>query len=72
MMISRRNAYKRAYENAVKEAQGLLYQKIGSSYEIFHGKWLSYEIFMVSNPIEVLWEKFMNVLGKFQKIKTSQ
>src|SRR6266498_1378448 len=69
MMISRRNAYKRAYENAVKEAQGLLYQKIGSSYEIFHGKWLSYEIFMASNPVEVLWEKFMKCARKISKDK---
>ncbi len=38
MMISHRNAYKYAYKNVVKEAQGMLYQKIGSSYEIFHGE----------------------------------
>jgi len=53
-MISRRNAYKRAYENAVKEVQEMLYQKIGSSYKIFHGEWFSYEIFMVSNLVEIL------------------
>src|SRR6266496_4610114 len=33
MMISRRKAYKRVYKNAVKKAQEMLYQKIGSSYE---------------------------------------
>ena len=58
MMVSRGRAYKRAYRSAVKETQEMLYQKIGSSYEIFHGEWLSYEIFIVSNPVEVLWEKF--------------
>jgi len=54
MMISSRKAYKRAYESAVKKMQEILYQKIGYSYEIFHGEWLSYEIFMASNPIKVL------------------
>ena len=54
MMISRGKAYKRIYKNAVKKAQEMLYQKIGSSYEIFYGKWLSYEIFIVSNPVKVL------------------
>ncbi len=38
MVISRGNAYKCAYRNAVKEAQEMLYQKIGSSYKIFHGE----------------------------------
>src|SRR6266496_3782986 len=69
MMISRRDAYKRAYRNAVKKAQEILYQKIGSSYEIFHGEWLSYEIFMASNPVEVLWEKFMKCARKISKDK---
>jgi hypothetical protein len=54
MMVFRGKAYKRTYRSAVKEAQEMLYQKIGSSYEIFYGEWLSYEIFMVSNPVEVL------------------
>ena len=54
MMISCEDAYKRVYRNTVKEAQEMLYQKIGYLYEIFHGEWLSYEIFMISNPIEVL------------------
>ncbi len=69
MMISCEDAYKRAYRNAVKEAQEMLYQKIGSSYEIFHGEWLSYEIFMASNPVEVLWEKFMKCTRKILKDK---
>jgi hypothetical protein len=46
--------YKCAYRNAVKKAQEMLYQKIGSLYEIIHGEWLNYEIFMESNPIEIL------------------
>ena len=69
MMISRGNAYKRAYRNVVKEAQEMLYQKIGYLYEIFHGEWLSYEIFMVSNPVKVLWEKFMKCARKISKDK---
>ncbi|RIA94870.1 hypothetical protein C1645_734490 [Glomus cerebriforme] len=69
MMGSRKNTYKRAYRNAVKEGQEMLYQKIGSSYEIFHGKWLSYKIFMVNNSVEVLWEKFMKCARKISKDK---
>src|ERR1043165_3881155 len=38
MMKSREVIYKRAYREAVKKAQEILYQKIGSSYEIFHGE----------------------------------
>ena len=70
MMISCRNAYKCAYRNAVKEAQEILYKKIGSSYEIFHSEWLSYEIFIASNPVEVLWEKFIKYVRKISKNKT--
>ncbi|PKB98390.1 DNA/RNA polymerase, partial [Rhizophagus irregularis] len=69
MMESRGIAYKRAYRTAVKKAQEMLYQKIGYLYEIFHGEWLSYEIFMISNPIEVLWEKFMKCARKISKDK---
>src|SRR6266498_4932911 len=69
MMIFRGIAYKRAYKNAVKEVQEMLYQKIGSLYEIFHGEWLSYKIFMISNPIKILWEKFMKCVRKILKDK---
>src|SRR6266498_5055161 len=69
MMISCEDAYKRAYRNAVKEAQEILYQKIGSSYEIFHSEWLSYEIFITSNPVKILWEKFMKCARKISKDK---
>ena len=69
MMVFHKKAYKRAYRSVVKEAQEMLYQKIGSSYEIFHSEWLSYEIFMVSNPVEVLWEKFMKYIRKISKNK---
>ncbi|RIA89590.1 hypothetical protein C1645_824590 [Glomus cerebriforme] len=69
MMIFRKKAYKHVYKNAVKKAQEILYQKIGSSYEIFYGKWLSYEIFMVSNPVKVLWKKFMKYTRKISKDK---
>ena len=54
MMKSCGIAYKHSYKNAVKKAQEMLYQKIGSLYEIFHGEWLDYEVFMVSNPIKIL------------------
>ncbi|RIA79200.1 hypothetical protein C1645_746067 [Glomus cerebriforme] len=69
MMKSRGVIYKRAYREAVKKAQEILYQKIGSSYEIFHGEWLSYEIFMTSNPVEIIWEKFMKCARKLSKDK---
>src|ERR1044071_3321559 len=52
MMVSCEKAYKRAYRSAIKEAQEMLYQKIGSSYEIFYSEWLNYKIFIVSNPIK--------------------
>ena len=69
MMKSRGVAYKRSHKNAVKKAQEMLYQKIGSLYEIFHGEWLDYEVFMASNPIEILWEKFMKCARKISKDK---
>ncbi|CAB5352583.1 unnamed protein product [Rhizophagus irregularis] len=69
MMESRGIAYKRAYRTAVKKAQEMLYHKIGYLYEIFHGEWLSYEIFMGSNPIEILWERFMKCARKLTKDK---
>ena len=69
IMISRRKAYKRVYKNAIKKAQEILYQKIGYLYEIFHGEWLSYKIFMANNPVEVLWEKFMKCTRKISKDK---
>ncbi|POG66681.1 hypothetical protein GLOIN_2v1482190 [Rhizophagus irregularis DAOM 181602=DAOM 197198] len=69
MIESRGIAYKRAYRTAVKKAQEMLYHKIGYLYEIFHGEWLSYEIFMGSNPIEILWERFMKCARKLTKDK---
>ncbi|CAI2200564.1 9770_t:CDS:2, partial [Funneliformis geosporum] len=69
MMGSRGIVYKRAYRNAVKKAQEMLYQKIGSLYEIIHGEWLNYEIFMESNPIEILWWRFMKCAIKITKDK---
>ena len=54
MMESCEIAYKRAYKSVVKKAQEILYQKIGSLYEICHDEWLSYEVFIVSNPIGIL------------------
>jgi hypothetical protein len=70
MMKSREVAYKRSYKNAVKKAQEMLYQKISSLYEIFHGEWLDYEVFMVSNPIEILWKRFMKCARKLTKDKS--
>jgi hypothetical protein len=69
MMGSRGIVYKRAYRSAVKKAQEMLYQKIGGLYEIFHGEWFNYEIFMESNPIEILWERFMKCAIKITKDK---
>ncbi|CAG8593401.1 7908_t:CDS:1 [Paraglomus occultum] len=59
MMRARGHAYKRAYKNAIKIARTLLYQKIGDAYEIFHGNWLNFEDFKVSNPVDRLWEKLI-------------
>ncbi|CAG8654142.1 17163_t:CDS:2 [Cetraspora pellucida] len=52
-------AYKRAYKNAIKTAQSILYQKVGNTYEIFHRKWLSFEDFKATNNVERLWKKFI-------------
>src|SRR4051794_13599691 len=69
MMKSRGIAYKRAYRSAVKKAQETLYQKIGGLYKIFHGEWFNYEVFMASNPLEILWERFMKCARKLTKDK---
>ncbi|CAI2197607.1 6624_t:CDS:2, partial [Funneliformis geosporum] len=69
MIGSRGIVYKRAYRNAVKKAQEILYQKIGGLYEIFHGEWLNYEIFMKSNPIKILWGRFIKCVIKITKDK---
>nr|CAG8613043.1 4073_t:CDS:1 [Entrophospora candida] len=52
-------AYKRAYKNSIKIARVILHQDIDDSYEIFHGNWLSFEYFKVDNPVEILWERFI-------------
>jgi len=54
MIESYEIAYKYTYKSAIKKAQEILYQKISSLYEIFHDEWLSYEVFMTSNPIRIL------------------
>ncbi|PKK55951.1 hypothetical protein RhiirC2_801093 [Rhizophagus irregularis] len=69
MMESHRTAYKRTYGSAVKKAQEMLRQKAGCLYEIFHGEWLNYEVFMASNPIDILWERFMKCARKLKKDK---
>src|SRR3954462_4109747 len=69
MMKSRGVAYKRSHKRAVKKAQEMLYQKIGSLNEIFHSEWLNYGVFMASNPIEILWERFMKCARKLKKDK---
>ncbi|CAI2197465.1 2131_t:CDS:1, partial [Funneliformis geosporum] len=61
--------YKRTYRNAIKKVQEMLYQKIGSLYKIIHGEWLNYEIFMKSNPIEILWRRFIKCAIKITKDK---
>ncbi|CAI2180104.1 9005_t:CDS:2 [Funneliformis geosporum] len=60
---------KRTYRNAIKKVQEILYQKIGSLYETFYGEWLNYKIFMESNPIKILWERFMKYTIKITKDK---
>ena len=69
MMISYKITYKCSYRSAIKKAREILYQKIGNSYKIFHGKWLNYKIFMTSNPVKILWKKFMKCIRKFSKDK---
>ena len=54
MIEFHRIAYKHAYKSVVKIVQEILYQKIGSLYEIFYGEWFSYKVFMASNFIEIL------------------
>ena len=56
MMLNRGYAYKRA---AIKTAQSILHQKIGNTYEIFHGEWFSFEDFKATNTVERLWERFI-------------
>ncbi len=69
MRVSCEKTYKHAYKYAVKKVQEILYQKIGSLYKIFHGKWLNYKIFMISNPIKILWKKFIKCIRKILKDK---
>ncbi|GES83329.1 hypothetical protein GLOIN_2v1791797 [Rhizophagus clarus] len=62
------------FEGFVKEniiVNGVTSKMMGSCglYEIFHGEWLNYEIFMKSNTIEILWEKFMKYTRKISKDK---
>ncbi|CAG8611262.1 14433_t:CDS:2 [Cetraspora pellucida] len=65
-IISNRGyAYKRAYKNAIKTAQSILYQKIGNTYKIFHGEWLSFEDFKATNNVERLWEKFIEYVRAY-------
>ncbi|CAG8624923.1 5237_t:CDS:1, partial [Paraglomus brasilianum] len=65
-IISNRGyAYKRAYKNAIKTAQSILHQKIGNTYEIFHGEWLSFEDFKATNTVERLWERFIEYAGAY-------
>ncbi|CAG8704728.1 5933_t:CDS:1, partial [Acaulospora morrowiae] len=65
MMLNRGYAYKRAYKNAIKTAQSILHQKIGNTYEIFHGEWLNFEDFKVINTVERLWEKFVEYVRAY-------
>ncbi|RGB24214.1 hypothetical protein C1646_676540 [Rhizophagus diaphanus] len=69
MMKSCGKAYQRAYREAVKKAQEMLYQKIGSLYEIFHDEWLNYKVFMTNNPIKIIWKRFMKCTRKLTKNK---
>ncbi|CAJ0759341.1 12062_t:CDS:2 [Entrophospora sp. SA101] len=59
MITDRGPAYKRASKNAIKKAQSILYREISDTYEIFHGNWLSFEYFKVDDPVEKLWERFI-------------
>ncbi|PKK60441.1 hypothetical protein RhiirC2_793304 [Rhizophagus irregularis] len=58
--------------DTVKQGKSQVFKTIGEriiSYEIFHGEWLSYEIFMASNPVNIIWEKFMKCARKLTKDK---
>ncbi|CAG8562401.1 17075_t:CDS:2 [Dentiscutata heterogama] len=57
MILNCRYTYKRTYKNAIKTTQSILHQKIGNTYEIFHGEWLNFEDFKATNTIERLWKK---------------
>ncbi|CAG8618368.1 23924_t:CDS:1, partial [Racocetra persica] len=59
MMLNRGYAYKHAYKNAIKITQSILHQKIGNTYEIFHGEWLNFKDFKATNTVERLWKKFV-------------
>jgi len=50
--LRRNDAYRRAYKNAIKMAQNILHQKVGKSYETFYGNQLSYEDFIINNPVD--------------------
>ncbi|CAG8550526.1 481_t:CDS:2 [Gigaspora rosea] len=67
MMLNCGYAYKRAYKNAIKTAQSILHQKIGNTYEIFHGGWLNFEDFKATNTVERLWEKFVEYARAYTK-----
>ncbi|CAG8668390.1 3877_t:CDS:1, partial [Dentiscutata heterogama] len=54
IISNRKYAYKHVYKNAIKTAQSILYQKVGNTYEIFHGEWLSFEDFKATNNVERL------------------
>ncbi|CAG8712150.1 25951_t:CDS:1, partial [Racocetra persica] len=69
MMESCGKVYQCTYRNAVKKAQELLYQQVGSVYEVFHSNGLNYEIFMTNNPVEPLWEAFIECAKKLTKNK---
>ncbi|CAB5183161.1 unnamed protein product [Rhizophagus irregularis] len=60
-------------EGFVKEniiVNGII-QDNGSSYEIFYGKWLSYEIFMASNPIESMYQ-FQKKIGPVSSMRKNE
>ncbi|RIB12706.1 hypothetical protein C2G38_2199925 [Gigaspora rosea] len=62
-------AQKKAKLNAIKKAQEILYQQVGSVYEVFHGNGLNYETFMTNNPVKTLWEAFIECAKKLTKNK---
>ncbi|CAG8734863.1 2458_t:CDS:2, partial [Dentiscutata heterogama] len=67
IIANREYAYKRAYKKAVKTAQAILHQNIGNTYKIFHGEWLNFEDFKISDPVLRLWEKFIEYVKAYTK-----
>ncbi|RHZ58879.1 hypothetical protein Glove_367g9 [Diversispora epigaea] len=62
IISNRRYAYKRAYNNAVKEGRGILSKKIENIYEALQGDCINYEHFICGDPISEIWENLVKYI----------